>query len=298
MKRWVFVILHEHVGTQITVVEEWWEENEDITLGMNTPVKILSCKRKDSEVKEVTRYRHRTWDHKVELSCQDVSKSICWEGWISKERACKQMREGGIIDGREFPGSQMEWLDCRWKASLFSGHKKFQASADRATCKIGGMIWDNSDLDIRKWETRWSNERRVKGWWSSDLEKSSGHLGSWLKAIGAEANNVLSKDHPSNHHNTVGTHSELSLPTLSLLMDQGPFLALPLSLATFSLTFHQEADSDDFYRLPLHGEGIDLFLVPMTLVQLFMQQLKPMLSTCQKMLLFLRPHRVFECLAI
>lgn len=48
----------------------------------------------EKRVKVVTGCRHGTWSNNIELSCQDVSKSICWEGGASK-REFEIKREGG-----------------------------------------------------------------------------------------------------------------------------------------------------------------------------------------------------------
>lgn len=91
-----------------------------------------------------------------------------------------------------------------------------------------------------------------------------------------EAKNVLHKDHPSSYHDTVWTYSVVSLKILSLLGAQGPFLAISLSLATFSVTLHRETDTGGPYWFSLQREEIYLLMVPMTQVLLFDQQLSPM----------------------
>lgn len=169
-------------------------------------------------------------------------------------------------------GLQMEELASSLDTGTFRLVQIKQHGQTREWC-VTIQTWILFLLSRRQGD--WFTERWAKEWWSRDLEESSRSLDSLLKEMKTEANNVLSKDHPSNHHNTVGTHNEVSFKIFSLKRVQGPFLALLLSLDTLSVTHHQEAGSGDLYRLPLRREGAYLFLVPMTRVLLFKQQCKP-----------------------
>lgn len=83
-----------------------------------------------------------------------------------------------------------------------------------------------------------------------------------------EANNVLSKDHPSRHHHTVWT-----APQCGFSQNPLPAGVSRLLLGSSIVTLHWETDTGDPYRFSLQGEEIYLLMVPVTQALLFDQQL-------------------------